>query len=336
MTPITTTPAPSRQTDGRPAQATPSQALDHFHFFTRLPVELRLKIWNFNLPPPRVVPIRCGAKSLTLASYAQSSRPSTSGCTSYAAVPVNLHVCQESRQEALASYHLSFGMTRNPGQIFFDKANDVLYFGARDGYMASEAQFLTVMALCDPTDLADVRHLAINDSLFWVDGMYQSMSAANLTVEVLKQVRLRMPRLERLVFVPRDENPVYDEQIELVPANPHGMLEQRMARQMEVAMRAVCDLFPGWNAPRWCIMALGTAQLATQGKLGLVSSMPEYISDSFVPCSLQSNAVEMSASPWLVGNAFRVRRPRYDVVGWSNYNSKIPWDNFGVGGYLGS
>ncbi|KZL83799.1 hypothetical protein CI238_08169 [Colletotrichum incanum] len=296
MSPTTTTPAPSIRKDDRSAQATPPWPLNHFHFFPRLPVELRLKIWNFNLPPPRVVPIRCGAKSLTFSPYAQSPKPSTSGCTSYAAVPVNLHVCQESRHEALATYHLSFGMTRNPGQIFFDKAHDVLYFGARDGYMASEAQFLTVMALCDPADLANVRHLAINDSLFWVDGMYQSMSAANLTVEVLKQVRLRMPRLERLVFVPRDENPVYDDQIELVPANPYGMLEQRMTRQMEAALGAVCKLFPDWKPPRWCIMALGAAQLGTQETTDLAPWLPEHISDCFVPCSLQNDAVTTPAS----------------------------------------
>ncbi|KXH30884.1 hypothetical protein CSIM01_01478 [Colletotrichum simmondsii] len=258
MSTITITSAPRTRITGCPAQAIPPQSLTQFHLFPRLPVELRLKIWNLNLPPPRVVPIRCGAKSLSFASHAQSPRPSSSGCTSYTAVPTNLHACHESRLEALKSYHLSFGMTRNPGQIFFDKAHDVLYFGARDGYMASEAQFRTVMALCDPEDISQVRRLAINDSLFWVDTMYQSMSAANLTVEVLKQIRARMPKLEELVFVPRDENPVYNDEVELVPANSDGVLEQQMARQMEAAMKAVCDLSPDWTPPRWCIMALGS------------------------------------------------------------------------------
>ncbi|KAK2062852.1 hypothetical protein LY76DRAFT_504911 [Colletotrichum caudatum] len=287
MSPITTSSVPSRQTDDGTAHATPPRVLRNFHFFPTLPVELRLKIWNFNLPPPRVVPIRCGAKSLTFASSAEPPRPSTSGCTSYAAVPVNLHVCRESRHEALASYRLSFGMTRNPGQIFFDNAHDVLYFGARDGYMASGAQFFTVMSLCDPDDLAGVRHLAINESIFWIDGVYQSMSAANLTAEVLKHVRLRMPRLERLVFVPRDENPVYDDQVELAPGKRNGMLEERMVRQMKAAMGAVCDMFPDWKPPRWCIMALGTARSGTQENTALVSSMPGYISDCF-PCFVRS------------------------------------------------
>ncbi|KAK2009198.1 hypothetical protein LZ32DRAFT_608742 [Colletotrichum eremochloae] len=259
-------------------------------------MELRLKIWNFNLPPPRVVPIRCGAKSLTFASSAEPPRPSTSGCTSYAAVPVNLHVCRESRHEALASYRLSFGMARNPGQVLFDNAHDVLYFGARDGYMASGAQFFTVMTLCDPADLAGVRHLAINDSIFWIDGVYQSMSAASLTAEFLKHVRLRMPRLERLVFVPRDENPVYDDQIELVPANPRGRLEERMARQMEAAMQTVCNAFPDWKPPRWCIMALGTVHQGTQEKKGFAPSIPDQAPGCFVPCSVQSDKMTASDS----------------------------------------
>ncbi|KAL0931680.1 uncharacterized protein CTRU02_212633 [Colletotrichum truncatum] len=262
MLPAPTTPNLRNDTDDCPEHKTGPQSLDRFHLFPQLPTELRLKIWNFNLPSPRIVPIRYGAGSLCFASNTQSPRPSTSGCTSYADIPINLHICHESRAEALKSYALSFGMTRNPGQIFFDKKRDVLYFGARDGYMASEAQFLTVMALCDPKDLSEVRYLAINDSLFWVDSTYQSMSAANLTVEVLKQVRVRMPQLEHLIFVPRDENPVYDDQVELVEANHHGALEQRMARQMETGMRAVCDLYPDWRPPQWSIMALGSKQPA--------------------------------------------------------------------------
>ncbi|KAK2728776.1 hypothetical protein CKAH01_02826 [Colletotrichum kahawae] len=257
----TTTPVARTQTDGSREPTTPSRPLDHFHLFPYLPAELRLKIWNFNLPPPRIVPIQCGAKSLSFAPdvhQAAQRRPSTSGCISYASIPVNLHVCHESRVEAMKSYRLSFGMTRNPGQIFFDRSRDVLYFGARDGYMASEAQFMTVMALCDPTDLAEVRHLAVNDSLFWIDSVYyQSMSAANLTVEVLKQVRARMPRLESLVFIPRDENPVYDDQVELVEANRQSELVQIMSLQMEAGMKAVAEMFPDWRPPSWRIMALG-------------------------------------------------------------------------------
>lgn len=43
-----------------------------------------------------------------------------------------------------------------------------MYFGPRDGFMASEANLRTVLSLCDPNELAQVRRVAINEALFWV------------------------------------------------------------------------------------------------------------------------------------------------------------------------
>ncbi|KAG6365017.1 hypothetical protein INS49_006623 [Diaporthe citri] len=142
-----------------------------FHLFSKLPAELRWKIWAFNLPGPRLVSVYCGSKSLT--SGLDSGRPlpspsSSFGCTSQAKIPPNLHVCHESRREALRQYRASFGIARQPGQTFFDSEQDYLYFGPRDGFMASEANLRTVLSLCDPTELAQVRRVAINEALFWV------------------------------------------------------------------------------------------------------------------------------------------------------------------------
>ncbi|KAI7786590.1 hypothetical protein LA080_003319 [Diaporthe eres] len=142
-----------------------------FHLFSKLPAELRWKIWAFNLPGPRLVSVHCGSKSLT--SGLDSGRPlpspsSSFGCTSQAKIPPNLHVCHESRREALRKYRASFGIARQPGQTFFDSEQDYLYFGPRDGFMASEANLRTVLSLCDPTELAQVRRVAINEALFWV------------------------------------------------------------------------------------------------------------------------------------------------------------------------
>lgn len=43
-----------------------------------------------------------------------------------------------------------------------------MYFGPRDGFMASEANLRTVLSLSDPAELAQVRRVAINEALFWV------------------------------------------------------------------------------------------------------------------------------------------------------------------------
>lgn len=115
--------------------------------------------------------VHCGSKSLSpgLDSGHPLQSPSPSfGCTSQAKIPSNLHVCHESRREALRQYRASFGIARQPGQTLFDPEQDYLYFGPRDGFMASEANLRTVMSLCDPTELAQVRRVAINEALFWV------------------------------------------------------------------------------------------------------------------------------------------------------------------------
>lgn len=115
--------------------------------------------------------VHCGSKSpsCALGSGHHHLAPSSSfGCTSQAKIPTNLHVCHESRREALRQYRASFGIARQPGQTFFDSEQDYLYFGPRDGFMASEANLRTVLSLCDPTELAQVRRVAINEALFWV------------------------------------------------------------------------------------------------------------------------------------------------------------------------
>ncbi|POS76497.1 hypothetical protein DHEL01_v205106 [Diaporthe helianthi] len=141
------------------------------HLFSKLPAELRWKIWAFNLPGPRLVSVHCGSKSLSCGlgiGHHHFSPSSSFGCTSQAKIPTNLHVCHESRREALRQYRASFGIARQPGQTFFDPDQDYLYFGPRDGFMASEANLRTVLSLCDPNELAQVRRVAINEALFWV------------------------------------------------------------------------------------------------------------------------------------------------------------------------
>lgn len=137
----------------------------------------------------------------------------------------------------------------------------MLYFGPRDGYMASEAQFRTVLALARPEDLALVRRLALNDALFWADAAaaprsYHSAVAASLTVEVLRQVRRRLPGLRELIFVPRDGNPVYSGEAALVEP---PVEQPRLANQIRVAMANVTQQFPEWEPPEWSIMSLSSS-----------------------------------------------------------------------------
>jgi len=231
--------------------------------FPKLPPELRVRIWSYNLPGPRIVSIRCGAPSPSQPSCSSQSRRSR-GCTSPAPIPVNLHICHESRTEALKTYTLAFGIARQPGQVYFDFERDVLYFGPRDGYMASEAQFRTALTLIDPAELAAVRRLAISEALFCADRSrggggsssrwpYQSAMAASLATEVLMQVRARMLGLQELVFVPHDGGPAYGDDAALADS----AVVQGLARQVRSAVGSVRTQFPEWCAPPWRVMTLG-------------------------------------------------------------------------------
>ncbi|KAH8757645.1 hypothetical protein F5883DRAFT_370009, partial [Diaporthe sp. PMI_573] len=207
------------------------------HLFSKLPAELRWKIWAFNIPGPRLVSVHCGSKSLScgLGSGHHHLTPSSSfGCSSQAKIPTNLHVCHESRREALRQYRASFGIARQPGQTFFDSEQDYLYFGPRDGFMASEANLRTVLSLCDPTELAQVRRVAVNEALVWVyDSAWHRQSPSSLLVDILRLVRARLPGLRELVLVPRDENPLYSSDCYLTEP---AMAQNRLRRQVSEAM----------------------------------------------------------------------------------------------------
>ncbi|KAL7947372.1 hypothetical protein V8C42DRAFT_284865 [Trichoderma barbatum] len=231
----------------------PSQSLFHkptrqqpcsFRSFTRLPAELRLKIWALSLPSPRLVSIQCGS-DISSTSTPNSSNTNT-GCTSPTPIPANLHAGAESRAEALKTYRPSFGFCRRPGQVFFNFNVDIMYFGPREGYMAANSQFRTCMSMCDAAELASVRRLAINDALFWDEGTYNSLKAASFTLELLKHIATRMTGLEELIFVPWEDEVVVAE----------SLVHERMTKQIQTAMQSITKLYPSWEPPSWKIVPL--------------------------------------------------------------------------------
>lgn len=149
--------------------------------------------------------------------------------------------------------------------------SDILYFGPRDGFMASDAQLRTVLTLCDPADLARVEKVAINDAVFWSPasiaggasesrggGCRRSSSttvAGSLLADVLRLLRARMPGIRELVFVPRDDNPLYSGDACLVEPS---MAQSRLARVVREAMAAVFgeQRRPGERPWNWRIMTL--------------------------------------------------------------------------------
>jgi hypothetical protein len=101
-----------------------------FTLFPELPLELRLKIWSFIAPGPRTVSIKY--KGLSFYSIGKGFS-AAAGWRSPDPVPTILHICQESRTEALKSYRLAFGSYLHSGRIYFDFSKDTLRFGNNQG-----------------------------------------------------------------------------------------------------------------------------------------------------------------------------------------------------------
>ncbi|RCI13886.1 hypothetical protein L249_7961 [Ophiocordyceps polyrhachis-furcata BCC 54312] len=230
----------------RPA-APPDNNSRHFHLFPLLPPELRLKIWNMNLPPWRLVPMHCDAPSPSLHEKEAPSRGDVTGFTSNAPIPVNLHVCAESRAEAMKRYRCVFDFARGPGKVIFNPDDDILLFGPRDGYMAAHSQFHTCMAMCDQAELASVRHVAISESLFWGNGPYSSRTDTSLSFEVVKQLAKCMPSLKTMLFVSVEEH-----------VDGLEWLTDMLARQVQIAINRVRQQNPHWRPPPWHILSMDT------------------------------------------------------------------------------
>lgn len=97
----------------------PTLDQNSFHYFPPLPTEVRLKIWSLNLPPPRLVPI-----CFLSASIPNLHPRYLRGVTSNIPVPLNLHVCSESRHLALQTYSPAFNLVHYPPKIFFNFGRD--------------------------------------------------------------------------------------------------------------------------------------------------------------------------------------------------------------------
>ncbi|RYO77362.1 hypothetical protein DL766_007459 [Monosporascus sp. MC13-8B] len=235
--------------------------------FSRLPAELRLKIWAANVPGPRIVTIRCSSTSSpTPSSTCQSHGKDATPCfTSSAPIPANLHACRESRWEAMRRYRLLFGTCGETGRIFLDTMGDILYFGARDGDAASELQLYNFMTLVPFEDMACLRYIAINEMLIpggrtLVDGA--SVGAAECTVEdVMYHISMLFPFLKQLFIICGDKNPVYSSDSVLAePSAPNRLIERRV----DAAIRSIQRKQVGWTPPQWAVRVIASSPTRPQ------------------------------------------------------------------------
>jgi hypothetical protein len=88
-------------------------ALNEFRLFSSLPTELRVKIWGIALSIPRNVNIICQPSDGFTNLFKSSDRP-----------PALLHICHESRSEALEIYKPLFQTESSP--IYVAYSQDII------------------------------------------------------------------------------------------------------------------------------------------------------------------------------------------------------------------
>ncbi|KAG4425914.1 hypothetical protein IFR04_000858 [Cadophora malorum] len=108
------------------------QPIRQFTYFPQLPVELRLKIWDFAIAdiPPRLIEIRHRY------IFSHKHRNYFPKFYSLCRLPALLHQCPEAREQVLKKYEWAFGMEgmdEDDGfafqnRIFIDWAKDVVLF----------------------------------------------------------------------------------------------------------------------------------------------------------------------------------------------------------------
>ncbi|KAI2631021.1 hypothetical protein GGR54DRAFT_635624 [Hypoxylon sp. NC1633] len=261
----------------RRRSAVVEDSLKTFHRFARLPTELRLKIWTCNLPGPRIVEIKCSTEQL----YTSELRQGDNGAatfTSTSSLPVNLHVCRESRFEALRRYQLLFKVPPQTGRVYLDPLRDTLYFGARRGIMTSETLFSTFVALVEPGDLDHVRHVAVNEGLI----SYGS-GAVQLIADFLCQASQHLPNLDEVTFICDDSNPIYSSEAVFVePSIRNRILERQICEAVAVAGNHQ----PQFRSPLWRIQAIAAEPACPkydQSILGYKGSRAEFFKHVQLP-----------------------------------------------------
>jgi hypothetical protein len=234
-----------------------------FPLFSYLPPELRVKIWELNLPGPRLVSLRYTSATADPSNHAM--RKALRGCTSSAPIPVNLHINREARANALQYYQLSFNLHHCAPKIWFDFNNDVLYFPSKEGWLGSWNHFVNAISMITSVQLGKLNRLAVHESLFrGVKGATSSPNVqATCVEEFWEYVSRKFKNVEEVVVLVdgngvrtarQDEVTVWIEEVLSCVLGRDGAWigseEERLVEGLERGLRFV-EEESGWKAPRW-------------------------------------------------------------------------------------
>ncbi|ELR07779.1 hypothetical protein VC83_01113 [Pseudogymnoascus destructans] len=137
------------------------QRTQRFKFFPNLPSEIRLMVWNFCLPGPRVLDVKMRRIFFRASTGKVTNSPRFMSSLDH---PVILHICSESRSVALKHYTLAFPNTMrlktktSPAQIYIDFSIDMVWF---DNLHYFPTQWFHSARTSPNTNLAKIRFLVM-------------------------------------------------------------------------------------------------------------------------------------------------------------------------------
>ncbi|TAQ88116.1 hypothetical protein B7494_g3580 [Chlorociboria aeruginascens] len=169
-----------------------------FTLFPDLPCELRIKIWKLAEPGPRTVRIQY---NMNYKSWNGKFIADFKGWTSPDPAPTILHVCQESRAEALRTYSPAFGSYFHAPKVYINFSIDTLKFDnpQKDGLGEGSDIYLLDTFLAGGYHGADdcekVRRLVVDVSV----SLYERRTFCWLDI-------LQFEELEELTLMVADED----------------------------------------------------------------------------------------------------------------------------------
>jgi hypothetical protein len=224
----------------------PHPQLQSFTLFPDLPVELRLKVWAYTIPP-RIVTLHSQGKH-DEPRLIRNSEVVYCGkamwWTSPNPIPTILHICHESREEALKSYCRLFKPNDFQAAIYFDFSRDTLRIGiTRPEYYLTEGNSW----FSGGRDPCMEDHTAIVD---WPEN-HEINIAENLqfmitedddfSPSVWHQIR-RFPALRELTVMPWE--------------NLHSM--DRWMKLHRAWIRSIAQKYPEWSVPKITVISAGS------------------------------------------------------------------------------
>jgi hypothetical protein len=229
------------------AASPPVPSDEVFTCFPRLPLELRLKVFWRTLPGPRIVRLVFKERD-----YSYNNRSGVlSDMESYATIPVILHVCKESREEALRQYQLQFAIGSHLPNVYFNFKIDTLYFGPLEdrfgpgcplyvGKGQDEIRYFVEQARRE--DMAKVQFLAVGTRTRWNYGNRR----------LLKAIATKFPHLKRLteIYNVEDLEEIWEQGIYAdQPESSEISIPKELKDLWESWFEDMKEDMPGWNVP---------------------------------------------------------------------------------------